>query len=145
MTYDRCIKLVIESKIDHIDLLSKASRAICHTVASDEVLLYNIELSLVEALTNVINHSYHRKPGHFIEVLITLNETYVSFQIIDTGDKAPPLNLKKELTYDPGDVSTLPESGMGLFLIHCIMDEVFQSEDGGKNILIMKKNFDQKE
>lgn len=142
MMYERFIKLIIESKIDSIALLSKAIRGICSTVVDDEVMLYNIELSLVEAVTNVINHAYHRKPGNVIEVSVTVDDYHVVFQIIDNGDKTFPTSPKHELNYDSSDFSTWPESGMGLFLIYKIMDEVSYSEQDGKNVLVMKKNIE---
>jgi serine/threonine-protein kinase RsbW len=140
MIYERFIKLIIESKIDTIALLSKAIRGICSTVVNDEVVLTNIELCLVEAVANVINHAYHRKQGNFIEVTVTIDDHHVFFQIIDNGDKAFIPSFKNELAYDLNKVGALPESGMGLFIIYRLMDEVSFSEHEGKNVLTMKKN-----
>lgn len=138
MMHKRTIKLIIESKIDDIDLSSKAVRVICNTVVSEEVLLYNLELCFVEAITNVIKHAYHRKPGNLIEIILTLDEEEVMFQIVDSGDK-PNLSIPKELNHDLNDLASLPESGMGLFLIHQIMDEISFTEREGKNVLTMIK------
>ncbi len=138
MIYERSIKLIIESKIDSIGLLSKAIRGICSTVVNDEIILYNVELCLVEAITNVINHAYHRKPGNLIEVSVTVDDRHVTFQILDSGDKGT-LPLKKELDYKVDDLTTWPESGMGLFLIYRLMDEVSFGELNGKNVFTMKK------
>lgn len=142
MMHERFIKLTIDSKIDSIALLSKAIYAICSTVVDDEVMLYNIELSLVEAVANVINHAYHRNPGHNVEVTVIVSDHYVVFQIIDSGDKSFPIEPKHELKYDSKDATTWPESGMGLFFIYSIMDEVSFIEREGKNILTMKKKLD---
>lgn len=139
MIYERFIKLIIDSKIDSIALLSKAARAVCTTVIDDELILYNLELCLVEATTNVINHAYHRKPGNNIEITITLDDYHVAFQIVDSGDKSPLPAPKQELDYNPDDLTTWPEFGMGLFLIHRLMDEVSFNEYEGKNVLMMKK------
>lgn len=140
MMYERFIKLTIESKIDSLALLSKAIRAICNTVVTDEVMLYNLELCLVEATSNVINHAYHRKPGNFVEVSVTVDDHHVIFKIIDTGEKATLPTPKKELVSNADDLFSWPESGMGLFLIYRIMDEVSYNSQEGKNILTMKKN-----
>lgn len=137
--YERSIKLIIEGKIDNTALLGKAIRAICNTVVNDEVLLFNLELCLIEAVTNVINHAYHRKPGNYVEVIVSLDDRRVEFKVIDTGDSAPLPPPKHELNYNPNDLTTWPESGMGLFLIHSIMNEVSYSHHEGKNILTMIK------
>lgn len=143
MMYERSIKLIIESKIDNIALLSKAIQAICSTVVTDAVMLYNIELCLVEAVANIINHAYHRKIGNLVEVTVTVDDLHVIFQIVDSGDKAFPKAPKHELKYDSNDVTTWPESGMGLFFIYRMMDEVSFIECDGKNILTLRKNLTQ--
>jgi serine/threonine-protein kinase RsbW len=140
MIYERFIKLTIESKIDSIDLLSVAVRAICKTVIHDPILLYNVVLCLVEATTNVIKHAYHRKPGNLIEVLITIDDFHLVFQVIDSGEKTSIPPPKKELYSNAKDITSLPESGMGLFLIGQIMDQVSFDQQEGKNVLTMIKN-----
>lgn len=142
--YERVITLIIDSKIDSIALLSKAIRAICNTVVSDEVILSNMELCLVEATTNVINHAYHRKSGFPVEVSVTIDDHHVVLKIKDIGDKAALPVPKKELDYDSKDMSTWPEGGLGLFIIHHVMDEVKHVHSEGSNILTMIKYFDRK-
>lgn len=142
--YERFIIFIIESKIDSIALLSKAIRAVCSTVLEDEVMLYNVELCLIEAVTNVIKHAYHRKPGNMVEVSVTIDGHHVTLQIKDSGDKAKLPTPKKELDYEINDMTTWPEFGLGLYLINQIMDEVSYGEQDGKNVLTMVKYFDQK-
>lgn len=144
MIYEKLIKFSIASKIDHIPLLSKAIRAVCNTVVNDEIFLFNVELCMNEAIANVINHAYHRNPGNLVEARVTLNEEHVFIQIIDTGDKTPLPEPKKELNYDLNDLDTLRDSGMGLFLMYQLMDEVSFGEEEGKNVLTMKKYFNKK-
>jgi serine/threonine-protein kinase RsbW len=144
MFFERVITLIIESKIDNIVLLSKAVRAICSSVVSDETILYNLELCLVEATSNVIEHGYHRKPGNLVEVCVTVDDNHVIIQIIDSGDKIPHTISKRKLDYDCKDVTNLPESGIGLFLIQSLMDEVSFDQQGGKNVIMMRKNLNPK-
>lgn len=143
MIYERFIKLTIDSKIDSVALLSKAVRAVCGTVVEDEVYLYNLELCIVEATTNVINHAYHRKPGNLVEITVTLDHRHILFQIVDSGEKLSLPQIKKELDYDPNDLTTWPEFGMGLFLMHKLMDEISFTECEGKNVLTMTKYLDE--
>ncbi len=141
MKHNRSIKLLIESEIENIPVLSKAVRAICNTVVSDEILLYNLELCLVEAISNVINHAYARRPGNIVEVLVEVNDQYVIFQILDSGVKPSLDKFKSPLDHQLDNVASLPESGRGLFLINQIMSEVSFTEQGNKNVLTMKKIF----
>ncbi len=138
MQHDRSIKLIIQSKIDDISLLSGAAKAVCSTVVTDEVILYNIELCLVEAVANVINHAYHRNPNHTIEITISLNDKNVTLQVTDSGASAT-LPFPQKITSNPEEILNMPESGRGLFLINHIMDEVSYTQNNGKNHFTMKK------
>lgn len=137
---EKSIRLIIESKISHISLLAKAVQAVCSEEVKDEITLYNIQLCLVEAVTNVIKHAYHLKPGNFVEVIVGLDEQQVMIQIIDNGEKATPPPVKELDKHQ--DLSNLAESGRGLFLIDQIMDEVIWSDSEGKNILTLKKSLE---
>lgn len=138
--FNRSIRLSIESKIDDVTLLKEAVRAICRTVIKDETLLYNVVLCLVEAVTNVIKHAYHKKPGNFIDIMVTVGDADIAFEISDNGDQVNLPVPKKDLGINRNDFDSLPESGMGLFLMHKIMDEVLLSKNHEKNILLMRKH-----
>lgn len=139
--FDSSIKLVIDSKLNQVPPLGKAVRGIASSVIDDELELYQIELCLVEAVTNVINHAYHRNPGNEVIVKVALTESQIIIQIIDSGDKSSRVIPKEELNYNPSDVTSLPESGMGLFIIYKIMDEVSYLDNEEKNVLLMRKSF----
>lgn len=140
----KSIQLIIESRMDLVPLVSKAVRAICKTVVKDDTLLYSLELCIFEAVMNVIEHSYHRDPQYCIEVIVMLEEEDIIFHVIDSGDKIFFAIPEQELNFDEHKVETYPESGMGLFLIHRIMDEVKRHELDGKNRLVMRKRINVK-
>jgi serine/threonine-protein kinase RsbW len=98
----------------------------------------DIELSLVEALNNVIEHSYQQQPDHKIQVECTLTEQEAALEIRDTGIVneylEPPV-----LSFDPEDISSLPERSMGRYLIYTAMDLVDYFSSQGINTLVMKK------
>ena len=49
------------------------------------------------------------------------------------------MDFNKELIYDENDINSLPEGGMGLFLIKEIMDEVYLKRINDLNVLTMIK------
>lgn len=137
---EKSMKLTFESKLDCLPLLGNAIKGICSCVIQDELLLSQLELCLVEVVSNVINHAYKKEAGHTIEVIVSLTQNHATFTVIDTGIKNPQI-FKKELNTDPQDINGLPESGMGLPIIYQIMDEVVFREEQGKNFAILKKKF----
>jgi serine/threonine-protein kinase RsbW len=138
--YKQEIRLCLESKLINLELLSNATRGICETILKDEVLVYQLVLCLVEAVTNVIMHAYHRQPNHWVDIHIILDQQCVTFKVLDNGDKASLPEGKREWNFDPDDITSVPESGRGLFLIHSLMDEVSYGQDSeGKNVFTMVK------
>lgn len=134
------IKMICDSRLELIPLLGKALRGICSYSGMDEELLYFLELCLDEAMSNIIIHSYHREAGHDIEVEIILEVDQVTIKIRDSGIKNT-VPYPSELTYDPSDLNSMPESGFGCFLINQLMDKVIYKRRSGKNELTLHKNF----
>ncbi len=132
------MKLTFESRLEILPALGKAIRGICSCMIHDGLLLYQIELCLIEAVSNVISHAYRNEAGHQIEVDVSIDRTLAVFTVIDTGLRNTKI-LKKEFIFDPQDINNLPESGMGLHIMFSIMDEVSFIEEQGKNITILKK------
>ena len=46
---------------------------------------------------------------------------------------------KPQLDYCPKDVAGLPEGGMGLYIMHQVMDRVEYASEGGRNVLTLTR------
>ncbi len=100
-----------------------------------------VEICLNEALNNVIKHAYHNNAKNGIDINIRKNVKYLEIEIVDNGEPRTKFDTPS-LDYDPGDIDNLPESGMGLYIIHQLMDEVNYITLNGKNYFTLKKWFD---
>lgn len=100
-----------------------------------------VEICLTEALNNVIKHGYRNRPNFGIDINIRKNEKYLEIEIVDNGEPRTKLEPPK-LDFDPNDIENLPESGMGLYIIHQLMDEINYITLNGKNFFTLKKLFD---
>ena len=135
----KAIKLTIDSRLENIGLLGLAVQTLCADLGFSKVEAYQIQLCVVEAVTNVVKHAYRGQPGKEATVVATLHPQRISFQVLDTGETMESLS-RAPREFDPADLAALPESGMGLHLIHTIMDEVDYQTTGGVNILTMTKH-----
>lgn len=99
-----------------------------------------LEICLIEALNNVVKHSYNAKPENIIILDVDIGEESITIRIIDSGNSRTDFS-KPTLDYDPDDIENLPENGMGLFIIDQLMDSTNYETEGGKNIFIMTKTF----
>lgn len=99
----------------------------------------DMELCVVEAVTNCIKHAYRNKAGGEVIVEMEIRPTCLSFTIKDFGSPISEWQPSTGFEFDPNDVDTIPESGMGLAIIHRIMDEVRYVRVDQTNQIIMKK------
>ncbi|MDY0040525.1 MAG: ATP-binding protein [Desulforhabdus sp.] len=136
----RTIKFTIDSRLEHVALLGLAVRSICAPLPLSPTEVYQIELSVVEAANNIIKHAYRGQPGHAVEVIATISADHLIVEICDSGIPIPK-ERRTAADYDPTDVLNLPESGMGLHIIHTAMDKVEYERHGHKNILRLIRLF----
>lgn len=97
-----------------------------------------VEICLTEALNNVIKHSYKGEQNQKIDVNLAVDSNMMEIQIIDEGESRKNLDIK-ELNFDPNDIDALPESGMGLYIIKQLMDELDYYKLNGKNYFVLRK------
>jgi len=134
---------VIESAVEHVPLVGMAIRKLCSLVGMSEEEALQIELCVVEAVTNSIEHAYLMRPGEEVEVVFTLSQEELVLEVRDRGISLDRSLLERNhfpaIEFDPSDLEHIPERGRGLALIKQIMDIVSYRTVNGRNCLTMKK------
>ncbi len=134
----RQVQLVADSRLDCTELLARAVRGMVAAAGLPPRECAHVELAVAEAVNNVVRHAYQGQSGHPIELLFTLEDGRFTIEVSDTGTPMPK-RPSPVFDFDPTDVAHLPEGGMGLFLIHSVMDEVEYRSHGGRNSLAMRR------
>lgn len=134
------VTLSIDSTLKNVSLVGLSINKICSQIPLTNVETYQIEACVVEAINNTIEHAYENKAGHRVDVHVSLHLDRIVFQVSDTGLSMKEM-LSPSLDFDPEDIENLPEGGMGLFIIHQIMDTVAYTSRDNKNTLEMAKSF----
>ncbi len=101
-----------------------------------------IELCVVEAINNVVEHGCAGNPEAVIDIELALFEDRIHILIRDDGSAIPVSAFEKacQFNFDSEDLQALPEGGMGLFLITKCMDEFAYSRDAkDRNCLYMTR------
>jgi serine/threonine-protein kinase RsbW len=122
-----------DSALANIDHAASAVRDWCVAQNYAEDLIAQIELVLVEALTNVVVHGYSCREDQPIELRWWHEGASVFIEIRDRGypiDELPSGDLP-----DPS-----AESGRGWYIIRALMDQVTYRRQGGQNILALSKS-----
>lgn len=137
-TAPRSIKLSISSDLNNMLLIGLTVNKICEYLAFSELESNQIETCLIEAVTNAIKHAYNNDPNQTIHVKIDILTDRVVFAIHETG-KPWEQYKKPKFGFNSKDLNHLPEGGMGLHIIHEIMDEVSYQTIAGMNIHTFSK------
>jgi len=139
------LRIAIDSNLEEVFLVSLVIRAVCSHLGLDELPTAEVELCAVEAATNAIKHAYGGKRGREVSVVLSFTDQYLDLEIRDEGLSMPLeqqerlRNGSAVLAFEPSDLASVPEGGMGLEIIRRTMDRVEYSTDGGSNQLRLTK------
>ncbi len=132
------INLNIISEYSAVIEINKTIRQILTGESVENHICNAVEICLTEALNNIIKHAYSGNNAKIIDVTLRKNTDYLEIELCDEG--IPRENLViNDLNFDPQDVNNLPESGMGLFIIKQLMDEISYYSLNGRNYFTLKK------
>jgi serine/threonine-protein kinase RsbW len=130
----------INSDYKNVSSACFIAKTFCEDHFVNETITKEIELCLAEALNNIIKHSYKGDNKNLIDIELKFTDNKFSFSLSDYG--LPRTNVgKPKLEFDPNDIDSLPEGGMGLFIIEQLMDENTYISENGKNTFTVIKTF----
>lgn len=102
----------------------------------DDRTAYACQLATGEACENVINHGYANEGDG--ELILTIKITQGQL-IIELCDTAPPFNPSIYPQDEDWEEEDPPIGGLGLKIIHKVMDKVSYTRRNGRNYLEMHK------
>lgn len=112
-----------------IDLVSTLIR---HVFSADRVFHHEMITAFGEAFNNIVIHGYRGRSDGILEVEAELHTDEMTLRLSDTGHAFDFEAL------NPPDLDSMPEHGMGVFMIHALIDEVVYRR-GSPNVLSLRK------
>jgi serine/threonine-protein kinase RsbW len=116
----------IESRFEAAPLLGQVARLLCTSAGFNPVEGGQVELCVVEAVNNSIQHAYQGDPDHSVELEVTLLNSQLIFDVWDSGTPADAVRMNgdhcRALEVNPDCVKDISESGRGLAIIQEVMD-----------------------
>ena len=104
---------------------------------------YAVNLAIDEILTNTISYGYEDDERHQIEIIVRVEAEALVVVIVD--DSMPfDLALAPERDLE-ASLEDTPLGGLGLFLVHQMMDSVEYRREEGCNVVTLVKNTEQGE
>jgi len=120
--------------------ISEFVRAYAQKLPFTPKQIYEIDLAADEASSNIIDHAYKNLPQGKIRIFLNHTESEMKIILQDDGvgfdlDSVPKPDLD-------GPLEDRRERGLGIFLIHQLMDQViYQPNTGNGNQLTLIKKF----
>jgi len=101
-----------------------------------------VEISLAEAVNNVVEHAYARSEPGNVRILCSLRNAHLDIRICDTGAPLPQNRLPPGLAADVSvPRAELPEGGFGWFLIRELTSDIRYDRCGLINHLSLRFDF----
>jgi serine/threonine-protein kinase RsbW len=133
------LKMIVPGKPEYVGTVRIATAHIASRVGFDIEAIEDIKVAVSEACTNIICHA-HEDPNFSYEVSVEPDDAGISILISDKG-VGFGLNEYKEPV--PGETK---ESGLGIFIIKALMDEVdIHSEIGSGTDIRMTKYLEKRD
>jgi serine/threonine-protein kinase RsbW len=131
--------LTVPGRFESLAQIAEFVSAVARDAGWDEDEAFHVQMAVDEACSNIIEHAYG--PGSTGEVKLSCciqDQGDLVISIQDNGKPFDPLSVPEPSIST--DLDSLPEGGLGLYLMRKLMDEVtfhFDVEHG--NVLTMIK------
>lgn len=123
------VKASLDQRLLAIDLVSTL---IGHVGTADRMFRHEMITAFGEAFNNIAIHAYRDHADGMLEVEVELKADEMTLRLLDSGRAVDFGGL------NPPDLESMPEGGMGVFMIHALVDEVVY-QGGAPNVLSLTK------
>ena len=133
-------ELRVEATIENVRRISDFVRDKGRRLGLPDDVLFDIDLAVEEASTNIVHHAYAPGQEGDIQVRIVAVDGDIRITLTDWGQ---PFEADAAYLAVDVPVEVRAEGGMGVLLIHKLMDEVTRvtaAAPGGSNELTMVKH-----
>ena len=130
-------KLVLKNEISEISKLAAFIEELGQELDLTPDLVFNLNLVLEEAVSNVILYAYSKGEQQEISLSANVSDNNLVFVLTDSGKEFDPTQAPD------ADITLSAEErqigGLGIFLIRQIMNQIEYQRIDGKNVLTLGK------
>jgi serine/threonine-protein kinase RsbW len=130
-------RMKIEGHLDQLESIGRIVQEAAQEAGFDEMDSYACELAVCEACENIILHGYGDESTGEIEIKINSEPDNLTIDLIDD---APPFDPADSPTNPAGPKEDPPVGGLGLVIMHKVMDELEYNRREGRNQLRMRRS-----
>ena len=138
MTLDEnVLEVALVNDLGEIAGVAAKIDAFCEARALSPDFAYAVNLSIDEILTNTISYGYDDEEAHLIEIVVHMEADSL---VVVIRDDSAPFDLSAESQADvESELEDREIGGLGIFLVHQMMDKVeYERVDGGNVVTLTK-------
>lgn len=128
-------RLVVPNRFSELRCVSEWVRRFALEQRLEREFAYGIELSVNEALTNIMSYAYRDDAEHAIAVELCAQPDRIRIEVEDDGVPFNPLELPVEEL--PQHLENSRPAGRGIPLMRSFMDELHYARRDSRNVLTM--------
>lgn len=134
-------KLILQNEVAEISKLAIFIEELGEEFGLLPELVFNLNLVLEEAVSNVILYAYPKEEHQTISLIARKKDNQLIFVLTDSGKEFDPTQAPDaDITLSAED---RPIGGLGIFLIRQIMNTVEYQRIEGKNVLTLGKELEE--
>jgi anti-sigma regulatory factor (Ser/Thr protein kinase) len=131
-------KLTRAAELESLPIFRNFVAEALSKISVDAQTVYDIQLAVDEACTNVITHGYAQLDPGSVILEIKLSPAAVELTITDFGHPFEPSDAPKPDLESPLEERNV--GGLGLFFIYSVMDDVdYQTDEAGNRLYLTKR------
>lgn len=130
------VSLEIPARLSALKQVEAAIAQAAQDTGFDERTTYACQLAVCEACENIITHGYERQEEGTISIILNPKPGELA---IELRDRAQPFNPAEPATAPPNKEGDPPVGGLGLVILHRVMDEIRYQRQGDENTLLLRK------
>lgn len=134
------IELTLPARSEYVSIARLTVSGVANRMGFGYEEIEDIKLAVAEACTNVVEHAYGEQGWEPFRILCRLYSDRLVIEVIDRGKGFGFDEKRDELKPIRADIDIdeVVEGGLGLYLIHSVMDEVRVTTEDGVKVAMTK-------
>lgn len=129
--------LTVAAELDAINSICAAVASAAQDAGFDARTAYACELAVSEACENIVVHGYAEVHDGTIEAAISSQPGQLT---VELRDRAAPFDPTEAEVEKPAAEKETTVGGLGLYIVHKVMDTISYERKDGENHLVLHKS-----
>ncbi len=136
------LSIRVANDLKELAVVAKRVDEFCGQREIDPAVAYQVNLSLDELLTNTINYGYADNVRHEIRIDLSVDGDRLVVRIEDDAGKFDLTEKDPSRADTDSSLEDRTPGGLGIFLVHQMMDSVSYRREDNKNVVVLRKQLD---